>query len=261
MKVLRFAFALALLALPACAADTSAPLAIPRQSIQTADFRVTGQLVRVDEDGTRHSSPITIKAHWFPGVFRELVEVGSAAKMGAASPAHTRAVTHILLEMRPNGKNSIQVAHQGDSAPSELPLDKWSDGPLGPGYSYEDFFEPEYFWPGQSIQENVKFGARDCNLVTSKPGPDDRTNYAQTRIWLDQSISFPVYEEKTLKSTGAIKQFTSLGLRHDLGVWSAHEIEAKTKGQQGSTLLIIERGSPRAKLSASDFGTAQLMHF
>jgi hypothetical protein len=255
------ALALTLLAVPACAADTSAELAIPRQRIETADFKVIGQLVRVDADGTRLSLPIMIEAHWFPGVLRELVEVGSAPKAGPGSSVRARASTHMLLEMRPNGRNSIQIAHQGDSAPSDLPLDKWSDGPLGPGFSYEDFLEPQYFWPTQSVRENVKYGARACYLVTSKSGAEDRTGYVQIQTWLDQSIGFPVYAEKTLKQSGAVKQFTYLGLRSEQGVWSAHEVEAKMKGRQGSTLLIIERGSPKAKLSAADFGTAQLMHF
>ena len=34
---------------------------------ETADYRLTGHLVRVDENGTRTSYGINIKAHWFPG--------------------------------------------------------------------------------------------------------------------------------------------------------------------------------------------------
>jgi hypothetical protein len=253
--------ALALLAIPAGARDTTAELTIPRQRIESADFRVSGNLIRVDADGNRLSFPITIKAHWFPGVLRVLVEIGSISKTDVNSLVSTHIPAHILLQMRPNGQNSIQIAHPGDSAPSELSLDKWSDGPLGTGFSYEDFLDPQYFWPVQSVAENVRYGARDCYLVTSKPGAEERTNYAEIRTWLDRSVGFPVYAEKTLKASGAVREFTYLGLRSEQGVWSAHEIEAKMKGRQGSTLLIIERGTPKAKLSAADFGTAQLMHF
>ena len=53
-------------------------LASMRKRIETADFRATGHLVWVQPSGARLSYPITIKAHWFPGVLREFVEMGAA---------------------------------------------------------------------------------------------------------------------------------------------------------------------------------------
>jgi hypothetical protein len=249
-----------LLAIPSSATDAGTVLAVPKQRIETADFRVSGNLVRVNANGVRISVPITIKAHWFPGVLRVLLEVTSAPKSSSGSLMRARTPTNILLEMRPDGQNTIHIATPGDKAPVLLPSG-WSDGPLGSGFSYEDFLEPQFFWPVQSLVEHVKYGARDCDQVTSEPGPDEHTNYAQIRTWLDHSIGFPVYEEKTLKASGAVKEFTYLGLRHDQGVWSANQIEARLRGQPGSTLLIIDRGSANAHLTATDFGTAQLMHF
>jgi hypothetical protein len=67
--------------------------------------------------------------------------------------------------------------------------------------------------------------------------------------------------EKTLKGSGTVKQFTYFGLRQTHGVWSATQVEAKIRGRAGSTLLIIDRGSPEAHLSAKDFSLAQLSHF
>ncbi len=58
-----------------------------------------------------------------------------------------------------------------------------------------------------------------------------------------------------------MKEFTYFGLRHDEGMWSAHQIEVKTRGQAGSTLLIIDRGSAKANLSIADFNPAQLTRF
>jgi len=250
MKPLWPAFGLAiLLAMPAGAADVGTVLAVPRQRVETADFSVNGHLVRVEADGRRSSSEISIKAHWFPGVLRVLVQIGSPAR------------SHILLEMRPNGQNSIQIVHPGDKAPVALPFSKWNDGPLGAGFTYEDFLEPQYFWPTQSVAENTKFGARTCDLLTSKPSAGDRTHYAGIRTWLDQGIGFPVYVEKTLKETGTVKEFTYFGLRHDGGVWSAHQVESKVRGQGGSTLLIIDRGSAKAKLTLKDFSPEQITRF
>jgi hypothetical protein len=64
-----------------------------------------------------------------------------------------------------------------------------------------------------------------------------------------------------VKETGAVKEFTYFGIRHEEGVWSAHQIEAKMRGQQGSTLLIIDRGSTKANLTMNDFSPEQLTRF
>lgn len=236
------------------AADAHAVLAQPRQRLQTADFRATGHLVRVDAKGARTSYPITLKGHWFPGVLRLLCAIDA---VGGAR-------IHILLEMRPNGQDSIRIAHPGDKTAVVLPFEKWSEGPIeriGPGISFEDFWEPQYFWPRQTALEKTKYGARICDLLKSAPGPSDRTHYAEVETWLDHRIGYPVYVEKTIKATGMVKEFTYFGLRQDGGVWSASQVEGKIRGQAGSTLLIIDRGSTKANLDLGDFSPEQLTRF
>jgi hypothetical protein len=233
------------------APDIKAVLAKPIDRLQTADFRAEGHLVRVDGKGTRTSYPVTLKAHWFSGVLRILCLVGGSGDSRV----------HLLLEMRPDGRNSIQIAHPGDKTPAPLPFEKWNDGPVGPGFSYEDFFESQYYWPTQSVTPGTKFGARLCDLLKSKPGPSDRTHYTETQTWLDHSIGYPVYVEKSIKATGSVKQFTYFGLRKNSGVWSASQVEGKIHGQAGSTLLVIDRGSPKANLSLRDFAPEQLTRF
>ncbi len=232
-----------------------------RKRIETADFRATGHLILVQSSGVRLSYPITIKAHWFPGVLREFVEMGAAPKTPGNAPPDGRLVTHALLEMRSNGQSSISIAHPGDKSPTALPVEKWSEGPLGPGFGYEDLLEQQYFWPGQISEGKAKFGARDCEIVKSTPGASDRTHYALVKTWLDPSIGFPVYVEKTVKESGAVKEFTYYGIRHEEGVWSAHQVEVKVRGRSGSTLLVLDRGSAKANLTAGDFSPAQLTHF
>jgi len=261
MRVLQAALAAAML-LPISTQAAAAPkaLAAQRQRIESADYRVSGHLVRVDESGTRLSYGVTIKAHWFPGVLRVQLEIANAPKTGPDSLVIVRILTNVLLEMRPNGKNIILIAHPGDKSPTALPFDKWSDGPLGSGFSYEDFLEEQYFWPGQTTLDNAKFGERDCDVVKSTPGATDKSHYTEVKSWLDHTIGFPVYVEKTLKG-GAVKEFTYFGLRQNGGVWSASQIESKLRGHAGSTLLIIDRGTPKANLSLKDFALAQLTHF
>jgi hypothetical protein len=252
-----------LLPVAAMAADSATPraLAVPRARIESADYRASGHMVRVQADGVRVSYPITIKAHWFPGVLRVQLEIGTGSKYGAnpvSAAFHLPA--HILLEMRPGGKSTILVAHPGDKTAVVLPFDKWSEGPLGNEFSYEDFLEAQYFWAGQTVLGAAKFGARDCDQLKSTPGATDKSHYIEVTSWLDRAIGFPVYMEKTLKD-GTVKEFSSLGLRQESGVWSAHQIEVKLRGHAGSTLLIIDRGAPHANLGLKDFSAAQLTHF
>jgi hypothetical protein len=232
-------------------------LAAPRERVQTADFRATGRLVRVEADGSRVSVPIHLKAHWFPGVLRVVVEVGADAQ--TKTSAHVP--VHFLLEMRPGGSSSIRIAHPGDTAAAVLPVEKWSDGPLGDGFSYEDFLEPQFFWASQTVLEEAKYGARDCEVLKSVPGAADRTHYAEVKTWLDKGIGFPVYVEKTRKGSGAVEQFTYFGLRQTGGVWSASQVEAKMRGGTGSMLLIVERGSAQANLGLKDFRPEDLTRF
>ena len=259
-SLLAAVFAFALVAGGVCtvnaqSADVDAVVARARQRVEAADFRATGRLVRVGVDGKRTSYPITIKARWFPGVLRVLCEIHAGSGGGGA------ARVHVLLEMHANGQSSIQIAHPGDKTPSALPFAQWSDGPLGSGYSYEDLLEAQYFWPEQMLLKHTKYGARDCDVLKSTPGPADRTHYSEVQSWLDHSIGYPVYVEKTVKATGLVKEITFLGLRQNEGVWSASQIEEKVRGQGGSTLLIIERGSPKANLKVSDFSSEQLTRF
>lgn len=256
MKVLRAAWMAALI--PALWAETTSVhdlAAASRQRIEAADLRATGHLVAVEGNGQRMSYPLTIKARWFPGILRVRVDLGQPSNV------HRDMREHILLEMRPSGDNEIRIADPGDTAPHIVPFDKWNVHPLGPGFNYEDFLEQEYFWPGQTDEGKQKFGARDCEVVKSTPGPADKTHYSEVKTWFDPSNAFPVYVEKTVKESGAVKEFTSFGIRHDEGVWSAHQIEEKIRGQAGSTLLIIDHGTPRAKLTLTDFSPAQLARF
>lgn len=250
----------ALAVVPASSADEHPALGAPRHAVETADFRAVGHLVRVDAGGTRTSYPITIKGHWFPGVLRVFVDVEPAG-LGAGHKDASAVPVHVLLELRPGGATSIRVAHPGDAAMVALPVEKWTDGLAGTGFSYEDFFEEQYFWSGQTVTGDVKYGAHICDLVKSTPGPADRTHYAAVSTWLDHTIGFPVYVEKTVKAGAQVKQYTYYGLRKESGVWSASQIEEKNLGQAGSTLLIIDRGSPKSNLSLADFGAEQLLRF
>lgn len=250
MKHFLHVFGLAILvAVSAAAADLHAVLAVPRQRVETADFRVSGRLVRVDPKGVRTTLPVTIEALGSAKVLHVLISTGG--------PNRSR----ILLEMHTTGETAIWVAHPGDKAPAVLPFAQWGDGPLGPGFSYEDFLDQQYFWPIQSLAAETHYGARICDVLQSSPEPAFRTHYAGIRTWLDHTIGFPVYAEKTIKGAATVKEFTYMGLRHDGGVWSAKQVEEKSRGQAGSTLLIIDRGTAKANLQPGNFAPGNLVRF
>jgi hypothetical protein len=235
--------------------DVRAILARTRHQIEAADYRASGRLVTIDPSGKRTNYATTIRAHWFPGVLRALIDIVPPG--GPASKDHTR----ILLEMRPSGSSAIHVAHPGAAAVAVLPFDKWNENLFGGVFSYEDFLESQYYWQNQTLLKPARFGARDCDVLKSTPGGSDRTHYAEAQTWLDRTIAYPVYAEKTSRDKTTIKQFTYIGLRQSGGVWSASQIEAKVRGRAGSTLLLIERGTTKANLSLKDFSPDQIGRF
>ena len=254
--------------------DARTVVAGARQRVESTDARASGHLVRVDGTGKRTSNAITLKAHWFPGVLRVLLEFSPSKAPGAdatsgATPASgldTRLETHndarlgILLEMRPGGQSTVQVFHPHGAAPTPLPFDRWNEGVLGSDFAYEDFLQPELYWPGQTILKTARLGARTCDVLKSTPGASDRTHYAEVQTWLDQTIGYPIFAEKTLKNGAVVKDFTSFGLTQSGGGWSARQVEAKVQGRAGSTLLIFDRGSTKAHLTMRDFSPASVTH-
>lgn len=241
------------------AAEAPAPLALLRNRIEASDYRATGQLVRVDANGNRINYAIAVKGLWFRGAMHTLVEI-VPPKSAAAQERQDQRV-RILLEMRPDGRDSIRIFRPRESAPAVLPFDRWDESFLGTTISYEDLLDPQYFWPGQIILRNAVYDGRPCELLKSTPGPSDRTHYSDVQTCLDRTIDYPVYAEKVMKPGGMVKEFTYYGLRQSNRVWSATQVEAKIRGRAGSTLLIVKRGSANAHLSVNDFQPEQINHF
>ena len=244
------------------AADTRAVVAAAQQRIEATDARATGRLVRVDAGGKRVSNGFSLKARWFPGVLRVLLEITPSRTATAESAgADQDARASILLEMRPNGQSTIRVFHPHEAAPTSLAFAKWSEGVFGTDFSYEDFLQPEFYWKAQAIVKTAKFGARECDVLKSTAAASDRSHYGDVQTWIDSTISYPVYVEKTLREAGVVKEFTSSGLTQSGGIWAAKQVEVKTHGRTGSSLLIIERGSTKANLTIKDFSPAQISKF
>ncbi len=229
-------------------ADAQVVIATARQRLEATDAHAYGRLVRVKAGGARKTYNFSMKAKWFPDGLRMLCEI--------TSPVQAR--MRILLARHADGAHAIEVANPGDAQPTRLPFAKWKDGVLGTDFSYEDLMQDELFWRKQTLVGREKYGARDCFVVRSEPGPADETHYRSATTWLDQTVEYPVHVEKLTRTSGSRKEYIFYGLRETKGVWSATQVEVKIEGQPGSSLLIIERGSAMAHLQPTDFDPALL---
>jgi|ERR1700691_5359921 hypothetical protein len=228
-------------------ADLETVLTGSRQRIEKLDYRVSGRLTRVEADGKRTSYKFVAKAHWFPDGLSVLCEI--------SGPGSEK--TSLLLHMSVSGHVTIQAVLPGEKAASELPFERWNDSLVGTDFSYEDMVESYFFWKNQKVLAPEKYGARDCFVLKSISGPQDRSYYDSVTSWIDTGILYPVHVVKTLRGSGKQKEFIYYGLRQVGGLWSATQVEATLQGKPGSSILAIEFGSGKANLGRKDFAIGQ----
>src|SRR6266481_3447111 len=227
--------------------DQDKALTGSRQRIEKLDYRMTGRLTRVEGNGKRTNYKFVAKAHWFPDGLRLLCEI--------SRPGSEK--TSLLLHMSVPGHVAIEAVLPGEKTARALPFERWNDSLVGTDFSYEDMVENQFFWKNQEALPPEKYGARDCFVLKSKSGSQDRTYYDSVTSWIDRGILYPVHVVKTLRGTGQQKEFIYYGLRQVGGVWSATQVEAKLQGKPGSSILVIEGGSAKAKLRRKDFDIGQ----
>src|SRR3984957_9843025 len=172
--------------------DLETVLTASRQRIQKFDYRVTGRLTRVEGDGKRTNYKFVAKAHWFPDGLHLLCEI--------SGPGSEK--TSLLLQMSANGHITIEALLPGQKAASVLPFERWNDPLLGTDFSYEDMVENQFFWKNQKLLPAEKYGARDCFVLKSTAGPQDRSYYDSVTSWIDTGILYPVHVVKTQRGTG-----------------------------------------------------------
>ena len=234
---------------PAFAAnsDLETVLTGSRQRIEKLDYRVSGRLTQVEADGKRTNYKFAAKARWFPDGLRVLCEI--------SGPGSEK--TFVLLHMTASGRMTIETILPGQKSATVVPFEHWNDPLAGTTFSYEDMVESQFFWKHQELLPAEKYGARDCFVLKSVSGPEDRTHYDSVTSWIDRSILFPVHVVKTLRGTGLQKDFVYYGLRKVGGDWSASQVEATLQDKPGSAILAIESGSPKANLARKDFDIGQ----
>jgi len=220
-----------------------------RQRIEKLDYRMTGRLTRVEGNGKRTNYKFVAKAHWFSDGLRLLCTISGPGSQ----------MTSLLLHMSLAGHLTIEAVLPGEKTFRELPFERCNDPLVGTDFSFEDMVENQFFWKNQEAVPPEKYGARECFVLKSKSGTQDRTYYESVTSWIDRGILYPVHVVKTLRGTGQQKEFIYYGLRQVGGVWSATQVEAKLQGKPGSSILVIEGGSGKANLGRKDFDLSQII--
>src|SRR5215467_1477112 len=144
--------------------DQDTALTGSRQRIEKIDYRLSGRLIRVEGNGKRTSYKFVAKAHWFPDGLRLLCEI--------SGPGSEK--TSLLLKMTATGQVTFAAVLPGEKTASALPFEHWNDSLVGTDFSYEDMIESQFFWKNQKLLALEKYGARDCFVIKSMPGSQDR---------------------------------------------------------------------------------------
>ena len=225
---------LLLAALHAASPPAPAPaLESIRQRIQASDFRASGRLVRV-AGPQRTTWKFTVRGHWFPDGLHLLYDITAPADSGAA-----KKLTRTLVVVDPHGRVSTR---------QETPL---------PGLFFEDLAESQFLWPTQTVAGSDSIGGRPCTNLRSQPAPGNPSRYSFVLSCVDPATALPLHAAKTIKATSQVEDFSYGNLRQDSGVWVAAQVTIQIPGQPGSTLVLLDRGTPHAHLTARDFDLAQ----
>ena len=220
-----------------------------RRQRQAADFRAEGRIVQVDGQGARTSHRFTLKGKYLAQSLKLLWDV----------PGPKSSWLKLLIESFDGGQIRIRLAGAADSSIKELMPQQWGDPFLGSALIYEDLIDGHLVWRTQELLREEKYGARNCYVIQSLPGPGEPSAYATVTSWIDRTIYVPVYVEKVLRKSGAKRTFVHSGLRQSKGVWGARQVEVRDAG--GSlAYLTLTRGSGKANLRLNDFDPRVLLN-
>jgi hypothetical protein len=225
------------------AGSLKAVLAGARARVEKSDVRASGRLTMVAANGARTNNSLALASHSFPDGLRTLITV--------TTPEHKR--ERYLLTENESGRTTIEALRPGDKTPVRLSPEHWGEGVAGTLFYPEDFADGQFFWTKQTVLPPAKYGARDCFVLKSEPGPGQPSVYASVTTWMDKKTGAPVYVEAAPKNGGAKKQFVFYDLEQIGGLWLSRQVEAKLEGRPGSTILLIDHGSPHAHLTRKDF--------
>lgn len=183
-----------------------------REARLAAEFSVRARLVRVDEAGARTTYRISAQGKPSPGANRVLYAV-------------TQPALRIAIEYRGAGAPKLVPTRTGYFLDTEL--------------AYEDLTDAYVWWNNQVLAGIEKYGARTCYVLKSRPGAGDASDYSEVTSWVDREALVPVFVQKRLRQSGALKEFLFYGLQRSRGQWGPRQVEVRMQGGRSRTLLIV----------------------
>ena len=219
-----------------------------KTQVMAADFRASGRFVHV-VGGTRTTYQFRTIGHWFPDGLRERYDLVGPDKQAERISLRMDVHGHVTAETIAN-LGAIKSQHAG-STPQKIDLP-------GIGLGYEDLVENQFFWAAQTTGTPAAMGSRTCYEVRTTPTRTESARYSAVSSCVEPTTGLPLRVTKTVRAdagsqAGQNVVFTANGVRQSGGMWLATEIKLQVAGQQDFTLVLIDHGTPKAKLTASDF--------
>jgi hypothetical protein len=228
------------------ASKKDAVLTATQHRIETSDFRASGRMISA-HGSARTTYKFNVKGHWFPDGLHILYDF--------VEP--TSAVQRLLLHYDAHGRVTVDTMLPGEKTLTRPNAEHQAKALLGTEVLYEDLIENQFFWSNQTIDEAMTYGDRHCINLKSIPTITESSRYSSVISCVDASIGYPLHVTKTIRGSGLQKDFFYTGLRQSSGIWTATQIKVEVAGESGSTLLLIDHGSAKAKLGVKDFDMNQ----
>jgi hypothetical protein len=92
---------------------------------------------------------------------------------------------------------------------------KMKEGIFGSDLSYDDLIENFFAWENQAIVGTESLGGAQCQILESKPGKNDRTNYSKVKSWIDTKRMVTLRVEKFSESGKLAKRIDTTRVAKD----------------------------------------------
>ena len=131
---------------------------------------------------------------------------------------------------------------------------KMKDGIFGSDLSYDDLVENFFDWGNQAITGTETVDRVPCQILESKPGKADRSNYSKVRSWIDTKRMVTLRVEKYAESGKLAKRIdTTRVTKDDLGNAVAANFSLSRPGQDSVTEIEGSNIKHGITFAASDF--------
>lgn len=158
-----------------------------------------------------------------------------------------------LLRKQPGRPASGAVFTPPDSLRT-LSAAQMQEGVFGSDLSYEDLVENFYAWDKQEIAGTEVVDRVPCQILESKPGPNQRSTYGRVRSWIDPKRMVPLRIEKYLTSGALARTIeTTRVAKDDTDRPVPASFTVRRAGQSSTTDLEGSNSRHDVTLSDADF--------